>query len=322
MQALTRVLTTILSLSLLGGMLLHGVLVLWWGDSPWPLTLVPNWLGQFALASLVLGFLVLMLSSKLRLAACALIAYGAGLLGYVAASTNWQSGEAWLADFDERDQESSVTAYYQNLGAGFDLAHIADRAAVLGRLKPQLFLFEEVSARRVALMSGQLGVEPLVADYHAGGWGCAIYWLGEEPARGWVEPMAETSLCRAEIRGATGPVHIWLAHPLPPISPASSARQNLYLEDLAKSWRGSDAAHKIVAGDFNMSDYHPKFRETLGGLDSQRFYSWGYYWSRFLPLTMPIDYVLATQRLEQIRLPRHGSDHHAIGFRIPGDWFR
>ena len=64
MQALTRVLTTILSLSLLGGMLLHGVLVLWWGDSPWPLTLVPNWLGQFALASLVLGFLVLMLSSN------------------------------------------------------------------------------------------------------------------------------------------------------------------------------------------------------------------------------------------------------------------
>jgi endonuclease/exonuclease/phosphatase (EEP) superfamily protein YafD len=115
-------------------------------------------------------------------------------------------------------------------------------------------------------------------------------------------------------------------HPLPPGTSRMAADRNEQLREVAKFARrialdadGQPAEHVVLAGDLNLTEHSPYFRDFLsisGLTDSRQGIGIQASWSARLPLlSLPLDHVLVSRELAVVsrRLGPHlGSDHRPV----------
>ncbi len=102
-------------------------------------------------------------------------------------------------------------------------------------------------------------------------------------------------------------LHVYVAHPFPPFSAESFARQKEVFTELAKRLAAHEAAGEnfLLVGDFNSTIFSPTFRRTLGAWAQRPAYSWNV----GSPLSIPIDYAITNLGARTAYGPVTSSDH-------------
>jgi endonuclease/exonuclease/phosphatase (EEP) superfamily protein YafD len=136
--------------------------------------------------------------------------------------------------------------------------------------------------------------------------GAQLFALGRLPA------------IEARVLAPSGSFAVFGVHLSAPTTPRRAAARNEELRQLAARSAAVDGA-LLVAGDFNLSPYSPRFSDWLdasGLTDTRRGRTLSVSWPTLLPIVgIPIDHVAVSsefQILSHRRLPDFGSDHYGV----------
>jgi endonuclease/exonuclease/phosphatase (EEP) superfamily protein YafD len=136
--------------------------------------------------------------------------------------------------------------------------------------------------------------------------GAQLFALGRLPA------------IEARVRAPSGTFAVFGVHLSAPTTPRRAAARDEELRQLGERSAAVDGP-LIVAGDFNLTPYSPRFTDWLaasGLTDTRRGRTPSVSWPTLLPIAgIPIDHVAVSSEFEILshrRLPDFGSDHYGV----------